>query len=205
MPGRTPLPPPPPPAEIRSWPDREARLADRARAMAELTRRLIGGGRLMVFLVWLATLQLGWGMCGSALIVLEESPDPISVLFASVFAALGLGALVPAVFFLARGVRRDRLARERLVLWAALDSDRATDARLREPVLSVVWLLLSIALGAVGLWVSFAAPAEMVGPGRGGYGTAAYLMGAALGLWIGGLIGTTKAIGHYRLAVRLVA
>lgn len=173
--------------------------------MAELTRRLIGGARLVVFLVWLATLQLGWGLCGSGLIMLEESPDPLSALFAAFFVALGLAALVPAVFFLARGVRQDRRARERLVQWAALDSDRAADARLREPVLSVVWLLLSVALGAFGLWVSFAAPAELVGPGRGGYGTAAYLMGAALGLWIGGLIGTTKAIGHYRLAVRLGA
>ncbi|MFE5482164.1 hypothetical protein [Streptomyces sp. NPDC056527] len=201
---RAPLPPPPPPAEIQSWPDREARLADRARAMAELTRRLIGGARLTVFLVWLATLQLGWGICGSGLIMLEESIDPISGLFAAFFVALGLGAVVPAVYFLGRGVREDRLARERLLLWAVLDADRTADARLREPVLSVVWLLLSLLLCAVGLWVSLAAPAEGVGPGRG-YGTVAYLMGMGLGLWIGGLIGTTKAIGHYRLAVRLVA
>lgn len=173
--------------------------------MAELTRRLIGGSRLAVFLVWLATLQLGWGICGAGLIMLDESLDPISGLFACFFAALGLGAVVPAVYFLARGVSQDRRARERLVLWAALDGDRAADARLREPVLSVVWLLLSLALCAVGLWLSLAAPAEVVGPGRGGYGTVAYLMGAALGLWIGGLIGATKAIGHFRLAVRLVA
>ncbi|MEU7033927.1 hypothetical protein ABZ958_09620 [Streptomyces sp. NPDC046237] len=202
---RAPLPPPPPPAEIRSWPDREARLADRARAMAEFNRLLLGGARLAVFLAWVATLQLGWGICGTGFIMLDQSSDPFSALFACFFVVLGLPAVVPAVFFLARGVRRDRQARERLVLWAALDGDRAADARLREPVMSVVWLLVSLALCAVGLWLSLAAPAEAVGPGRGGYGTVTYLMGAALGLWINGLIGATKAINHYRLAVRLVA
>ncbi|MFD3944233.1 hypothetical protein [Streptomyces sp. NPDC058579] len=202
---RAPLPPPPPPAEIQSWPDREARLADRGRAMAELNRRLLGGTRLSVFLVWVATLQLGWGICGAGFIMLDESLDPFSGLFACFFVAFGLCAVVPAVFFLAQGVRRDRQARERLVLWAALDGDRAADARLREPVLSTVWLLISFAFCAVGLWVSLAAPAELVGPGRGGYGMVTYLMGVALGLWINGLIGATKAISHYRLAVRLVA
>ncbi|MFJ3581585.1 hypothetical protein ACIPPS_04990 [Streptomyces sp. NPDC090127] len=205
MSSRAPLPPPPPPVEIRSWPDREARLADRARAMAELNRRLLGGARLSVFLVWVATLQLGWGLCGSGFIMLDESLDPISGLFACFFVALGLGAVVPAVFFLARGVRRDREARERLTLWAAVDADRAADARLRRPVLSVVWLLVSFALCAVGLWLSLAAPAEATGPGRGGYGLVTYFMGAALGLWVSGLTGVVKAVGHYRLAVRLVA
>ncbi|WP_137993901.1 hypothetical protein [Streptomyces vilmorinianum] len=203
MSGRTPLPPPPPPAEIQSWPDRAARLADRARAMSELNRRLVGGSRLVLFLVWTATLQLGWGLCGVGLIALDEAIDPISGIFAFVFVALGLCPLVPAVFFLARGVRRDREARERLVRWAALDSDRAADARLREPVLSVAWLVVSFLLCAVGLWVSFAAPAEAAGPGRAG--TVAYFMGVALGLWISGLIGMTKAVGHYRMAVRLTA
>ncbi|MFF9912202.1 hypothetical protein [Streptomyces sp. NPDC013457] len=202
---RAPLPPPPPPAEIRSWPDRAARLADRARAMAELNRHLLGGARLSVFLLWVATLQLGWGICGAGFIMLDESLDPFSGLFAFFFVALGLGAVVPAVFFLARGVRRDRLARERLVQWAALDGDRASDARLREPVLSVVWLLVSVALCGLGLWISLAVPAEATGPGSGGHGEVVYFVGAGLGLWVSGLTGVVKAVGHYRLAVRLAA
>ncbi|MET9373064.1 hypothetical protein ABZX98_02760 [Streptomyces sp. NPDC002992] len=200
---RTPLPPPPPPVEIQSWPGREARLADRARAMGELNRRLLGGGRLAVFLVWVATLQLGWGFAGGGLVALEDVIDPISMMFVLVSVAIGLGVLVPAVYFLARGVWRDREAYDRLLRWAALDRDPVGDARLREPVLSAAWLVLSFALCAVGLWVSLAAPAELVGPGLGGYGTVAYLMGAALGLWIPGLAGLVKAIRHYRFAVRL--
>ncbi|MFD9035105.1 hypothetical protein ACFVZW_28815 [Streptomyces sp. NPDC059567] len=205
MSGRFPLPPPPPSVEIRSWPDREARLADRARAMGELNHRLIGGARLGVLLAWAATLQVGWGLCGAGIIGFDEAIDPLSVMFAVPLVVLGLGALVPAVYFLARDVRRDRVARERLLHWAALDQDPVGDARLREPVLSAVWLVLSFLMCAAGLWLSFAAPAELVGPGLGGYGTVVYLMGAALGSWICGLIGVTRAVGHYRLAVRLVA
>ncbi|MDT9688664.1 hypothetical protein Q5762_09910 [Streptomyces sp. P9(2023)] len=202
---RTALPPPPPPAEIQSWPDHEARLADRARAMTELNRRLIGGTRLVVFLMWLAVLELGWGICGAGLIALDDSIDPFAGMFSFFLLGLGLCAVVPAVFFLARGARRDREARDRLIRWAALDGDRAADARLREPVLGVVWLLLAFALCAVGLWLSLAAPAEATGPGRGGYGTAAYFVGAGLGLWVSGMTAAVKAVGHYRLAVRLVA
>ncbi|WP_189600878.1 hypothetical protein [Streptomyces lateritius] len=202
---RTPLPPPPPPAEIQSWPDREALLADRARAMGELNRRLLGGGRLAVFLVWVATLLLGWGFAGGGLVALEDAIDPISMMFVFVLVAIGLCVLVPAVYFLGRGVWLDREARDRLLRWAALDCDPVADARLREPVLSAAWLVLSFALCALGLWVSLAAPAELVGPGLGGYGTVAFLMGTALGLWIPGLTGFVKAIGHYRFAVRLIA
>jgi hypothetical protein len=171
--------------------------------MGELNRRLLGGGRLAVFLVWVATLQLGWGFTGGGLVALEDGIDVISMMVVLVLVAIGLGALVPAVYFLARGVVRDREAYDRLLRWAALDRDPLGDARLREPVLSAAWLVLSFALCAVGLWVSLAAPAELVGPGLGGYGTVAYLMGAALGLWIPGLAGLVKAIRHYRFAVRL--
>ncbi|MFF8607549.1 hypothetical protein ACF06X_16565 [Streptomyces sp. NPDC015346] len=189
---------------MQSWPDREARLADRARAMGELNNRLLGGGRLARFLVWVVTLQLGWGFAGGGLVALEDAIDPLSVIFVFFLVAVGLCVLVPAVYFFARGVRRDREARVRLLRWAALDLDPAGDARLREPVLSAVWLVLSFGLCALGLWVSLAAPAELVGPGLGGYGTVAYLMGAALALWIPGLTGLVKAIGHYRFAVRLI-
>ncbi|MFJ8658063.1 hypothetical protein [Streptomyces sp. NPDC093795] len=199
---RSPLPPPPPPVELRSWPDRDARLADRALALDELGRRLLGGGRLVLFLVWFFLLELGWSLIGVLLISLGGSaPDPIMMLMGLVTAVLGIGVLVPAVWLTVRSLRRDRVVRERLVLWAALDRHGPTDARVRAPALSVCWLLLSFAMCGLGLWMGFAVPA---GVSRDdGYGLVVYGMGVALILWITGLTGLTKAVGHYRLAVRL--
>ncbi|MFC8504814.1 hypothetical protein ACFU3J_04625 [Streptomyces sp. NPDC057411] len=201
---RTPLPPPPPPAEIRNWPDREARLADRALAMDELARRLLGGARLVLFLVWFGLLQLGWSLIGVLLVSLGEggAVDPIGMLFAVVCAALGIAVFVPAVWLTLRSLRQDREARERLVQWAALDRHGPSDARLRAPLLSASWLVLSFALCAVGLWTAFAVPLN-TGPDDGGYGAVAYGMGAAMILWVTGLTGLAKAAGHYRMAVRL--
>ncbi|MGW1507705.1 hypothetical protein [Streptomyces sp. NPDC002394] len=199
---RTPLPPPPPPAELRSWPDREALLADRALALGELGRRLLGVGRLTLFLVWFLLLQLGWGLIGVLLIALGAPlPDPMTTMLGIVPAALGIGILVPAVWLTVRSLRRDRTVRDRLVQWAALDRHGPTDARLLAPGLSVAWLLLSFAMCAVGLWMGFAVPA---GVSRDdGYGLVAYGMGVALILWVTGLTGLAKAVGHYRFAVRL--
>ncbi|MEV5968739.1 hypothetical protein [Streptomyces sp. NPDC051921] len=199
------LPPPPPPAELQSWPDREARLADRALALDVLGRRLLGGGRLTLFLVWLALLEFGWGLVGIGLAAFwggGGAADPITLALGLFCAVAGVGALVPAVWMTVRGVLRDRLARARLVQWAVLDSHPATDARLRAPVLSACWLLLSFALCATGLWTSFAVAADTTRD-NGGYPLVVYGMGAALGLWITGLIGCTKAVTHYRLAIRL--
>ncbi|MFF7437886.1 hypothetical protein [Streptomyces sp. NPDC008122] len=199
---RTPLPPPPPPAELRSWPDREALLADRALALDALGRRLLGVGRLTLFLVWFLLLQLGWGLIGLLLIALGSPyPDPMTTVVMGFAAVLGIGAFVPAVWLTVRSLRRDRTVRERLAQWAALDRHPPTDARVSAPVLSVVWLLLSFAMCGVGLWMGFAVPA---GVSRDdGYGLVAYGMGVALILWITGLTGVAKAVGHYRFAVRL--
>lgn len=201
---RTPLPPPPPPAEIRNWPDREARLADRALAMDELARRLLGGGRLTLFLLWFGLLQLGWSLIGVLLVSLTEGgvADPFSMLFAVLCGAVGIAVFVPAVWLTLRSLRKDREARERLVQWAALDRHGPTDARLRAPLLSVSWLVLSFAMCAVGLWTAFAVPLN-TGQEDGGYGAVGYGMGAAMILWVTGLTGLAKAVGHYRLAVRL--
>ncbi|MFF9849868.1 hypothetical protein [Streptomyces litmocidini] len=201
---RTPLPPPPPPVELQSWPDREARLADRALALDELGRRLLGGGRLALFLLWFLLLELGWSLIGVLLIEIGAPlPDPMMTML-GVFAAVpGLGILVPAVWLTARSLRRDRTVRERLVLWAALDRHGPTDARLRAPVLSVCWLLLSFAMCGTGLWLGFAVPGAATRDD--GYGLVAYGMGVALILWVTGLTGLAKAVGHYRFAVRLTA
>ncbi|WP_418958598.1 hypothetical protein [Streptomyces tritici] len=202
---RTPLPPPPPPAELRSWPDRETLLADRARAMAELTKRQLGRRRLTFFLLFLVLAHLGWGLVGGALIGIfdDELSDPLTMISVTVMAALGTAVLIPTVWGVAHGLRSDVLCRERLAQWAGLDRDAARDRAVREPWLGILWAVLSFALCAFGLWVSFAVPNMVVGPTRGGYGTVAYFMGAALVLWVHGLIGLTKAYAHYRLAVRL--
>jgi hypothetical protein len=199
---RTPLPPPPPPAELQSWPDRDARIADRALALEELGRRLLGGGRLVMFLVWFLLLELGWGLVGVLLTSLGGPVlDPIMMLVGLFTALLGIGVLVPAVWLTIRSLRRDRTVRARLAQWAVLDRHGPTDARLRAPVLSVSWLLLSAAMCGLGLWMGFAVPA---GVSRDdGYGLVIYGMGVAMILWVTGLTGLVKAVGHYRLAIRL--
>ncbi|WP_406862581.1 hypothetical protein ABZO31_20010 [Streptomyces sp. HUAS MG47] len=202
---RTPLPPPPPPAELRTWPARDAMLADRAFAMGELTKRQLGGRRLVFFLLFLAACQLGWGLVGAALIGIFDDGlfDPVTMIFVTVMAALGVGALIPSLWGVVHGVRSDTTCRARLAQWAGLDRDAARDRAIRRPGLGILWAVLSFALCALGLWTSFAVPNMFVGPTRGGYGTVAYFMGAALLLWVHGLIGLTKAYAHYRLAVRL--
>ncbi|MER7520124.1 hypothetical protein [Streptomyces sp. NPDC126499] len=206
---RSPMPPPPPPAEIRSWPDRAARLADRALALDALGRRLLGGGRLALFLAWFLMLQVGWGMVGMLLTSLGGAIlDPLALLVGLIAAALGIGVLVPAVWLTARSVRQDRIARERLVEWALLDRHGPTDARLRAPVRSACWMVLSAVMCGIGLWLGFAVPAHTTAEGSGsgldgGYGLVAYGMGVALIFWINGLIGLTKAVSHYRLVLRV--
>ncbi|MFG2840071.1 hypothetical protein ACGFZH_08655 [Streptomyces zaomyceticus] len=199
---RNPLPPPPPPAELQSWPDRESRLADRALALDVLGRRLLGGGRLAMFLLGFLLLELGWSLVGVLLTsVGQPVPDPLMLLTGLVTAVLGIGVLVPAVWLTIRSLRQDRTVRERLAQWAALDHHGPTDARLRAPGLSLCWLLLSFAMCGLGLWMGFAVPAGV--SRHDGYGLVAYGMGVALILWITGLTGLAKAFGHYRLAVRL--
>ncbi|MFF9499552.1 hypothetical protein [Streptomyces sp. NPDC014656] len=198
----TTLPPPPPPAELRSWPDREALLADRALALEVLRRRLLGGGRFALFAGAVLVLQLGWGMVGVTLVDLGGTIyDPLAFFLGLIVSVLGLGVLVPGVWLAVRGVRRDREARERLLRWVALDRHPPTDARLRAPVLSVCWMVLSAALCGLGLWLGFAVPAG-ADPAEG-RGPVAYGMGVALIFWINGLIGLFKAVGHYRMAIRI--
>lgn len=151
--------------------------------------------------MWLLVLEVGWGLVGAALLTVEEALDPISVGIALLIAGLGLGALIPGGFFAVRDVRRDREARRLFVQWAALDHAPERDARHRAPGLSVTWLLVSFALCAAGLWLCFAVPAS-ARPGTTTYAQVACATGAGLLLWVNGLAGLAKAIGHYRFAVR---
>ncbi|MFI5809308.1 hypothetical protein [Streptomyces sp. NPDC051561] len=197
---RPPLPPLPPPPELRCWPDHGALLGDRARAMRELGRRALGAPAAVGFWLYALLLVVGWGCVGVALQTFEEGGFP-EVLIGGVFVVLGIGAIVPAAILLGLGVKRDRVIRERLRAWGELGSDPAVDLTLRAPGRSLAWLLPSFALAAVGLWASlgWAAGARA---GQDTYADATYFIGMGCVLWLVGLLGMVKAVGHYRWALR---
>lgn len=172
--------------------------------MGELRERMFGGGRLAVFLLWLLLMEAGWGLVGAAAVVFDEALSVFGVALSLALAGLGAGALVPAVYFQVGGVRRDLEARRLFLRWAALDHAPAHDARHRAPGASLVWLLVSFALCAAGLGLCVAVPAS-ARPGTTTYAEVAYGMGAGFPLWLTGLVGAAKAVGHYRLAVRLLS
>ncbi|MFD7445098.1 hypothetical protein [Streptomyces sp. NPDC059909] len=205
MPRRAPLPPPPPPPppeHIRTWPGRDALLADRAAVLGDLVTRLLGVPRLLLFLLVVALLQLGWGF-GAGLTSLGHGlADPPTLLVMVFGGAIGVGIMVAGGLAAGSGIRRDRRIRELLAQWASLDRDPAGDARFRAPGPSLCWFLVSFAVGAFGLWLSFATPAT-ARPGSSTYGEVAYLMGVGAILWVAGLIGAAKAVALYRWAVRL--
>ncbi|MGW5866008.1 hypothetical protein ACWFRJ_27925 [Streptomyces sp. NPDC055239] len=199
MPRRT-LPPPPPPAYLRTWPDRDALLHDRGTALEELRRRSLGVHRIL--LLWLLALGcvIGWALLTVPIEMIEDH-DPMAFVLGPLCAVLGLGAVVPSVIGVVVGIRSDRKARELTESWLALDSHPASDSALRSPALSLCWLLSSLLVCAVGLWASFAA-AAYAEPGRDSYSDVVLGMGTGLILWLTGLIGITKAVGHYRWAIR---
>ncbi|MBW5421033.1 hypothetical protein GKQ77_05555 [Streptomyces sp. BG9H] len=197
------LPPPPPPVHLRTWPDRQTMLTDRGLALHELRRRHLGVHRLL--LLWLCGFGavIGWALLVRPLKYIEDE-DATGIILGPVLATLGLAALGPAVVGVVLGIRRDRRIRELTDAWLALDHHPVSDARLRSPGLSLLWLLSSLAVCALGLWASFAAPAYAE-PGRDTYADVVLGMGAGLILWLTGLVGATKAAGHYRWALRMRA
>ncbi|MEU6892864.1 hypothetical protein ABZ934_13890 [Streptomyces sp. NPDC046557] len=194
------LPPPPPPAHLRDWMDESVVRADRARFLKELGRRTLGPGRLLLLWAVAAVFALGWTFIGMALMAFE-SGDPLSYLFGLIFGVLGVGVLVPAGIWFAKGAERDRQMRHLLCAWAESDRDPAADALVRAPWRSLTWLLTSFALGVLGLWVTFGTAAG-ARPGEVTYGEVTYFMGLGLILWITGLLGLGKAGAHYRWAAR---
>ncbi|MGW0547111.1 hypothetical protein [Streptomyces altiplanensis] len=202
---RTPLPPPPPPEHLRAWPGPGAMRADRARAMDELTARGLGPGRLVRFWLLVGGAALGWGTVGAALNAFEGPGDPLTAFFAAVFGAIGLGGVVACWIFLGMGVRRDRTIRQLLVGWAAVGREHGFPAtRWRVPGLSLAWLLSSLVVCGLGLWSSFGF-AVTARPGTETYTDAVFFFGLGFILWVAGLIGAAKAVGHYRWAVRVGA
>ncbi|MFS0692541.1 hypothetical protein [Streptomyces nitrosporeus] len=199
----SPLPPPPPPEGIRTWPDREALLRDRAVVLGELVRLHIGPGRLGLLVLWAALAALGWSFVGTGLIAFEEGYDVISLIIGLVCLVAGAAALVPAVVLVAVGVVRDRRVRPLLDAWGALDRDPVRDLPLRAPGVSVVWMVLSFLLCAAGLFCCVVAPASAV-PGEP-YGLVALMTGLGLIAWVTGLIGLVKAFAHRRWVLRVLA
>ncbi|MEU9623361.1 hypothetical protein [Streptomyces sp. NPDC048155] len=199
----TQLPPPPPPVEIRSWPDREALLTDRAAVLGELVKRHVSPGRLVALWLWGVLGAIGWSLVGAALIMLEETYDLFSVLIGVILVGMGACCTVPAIVFVAVGVRRDLGIRKLLVAWGELDRDPERDARLRMPGVSLVWLLMSFALCAFGLYACIAVPATAEAA-QESFGLVALIMGLGMTGWIVGLIGITKAFAHRRWVLRVL-
>ncbi|MEV6550088.1 hypothetical protein AB0M57_15465 [Streptomyces sp. NPDC051597] len=202
MPFRTPLPPPPPPVAIRTWPDRDALLRDRAAVLADLVARQLGPGRIAAHWGWAVLLATGWAFVGTAVIAFTEALDVLSVLYGAVCLVIGLGALVPTAVAIVAGLRKDARIRRLLAQWAALDRHPATDAALRAPGLSLAWLLPGGLMCAVGLFVCVTVPAG-ARPGDDTYGVVVLGMGLGLVCWLTGLIAVNKALSHRRWALRL--
>ncbi|WP_405899418.1 hypothetical protein OG242_19755 [Streptomyces sp. NBC_00727] len=198
---RSVLPPPPPPVEIRAWPDRDALLADRSFLLGGLVKAHIGPGRLGLLWLWGVVAAVGWSFIGTAFITFEESFDAVSAIAGVVMLAMGAAALIPAVVLLVVGLRRDAAVRRLLTQWGELDPDPARDAGLRLPGLSLVWLLTSFVLGALGLYACVVVPAGAV-RGHDTYGLMALIMGLGFLAWTVGLVGVFKAFWHRRWILR---
>ncbi|MFI5923837.1 hypothetical protein ACIA8M_35645 [Streptomyces anulatus] len=198
------LPPPPPPVEIRTWPDREAMLADRALILRALVGMHLGPGRLGVLVMWAGLAAFGWLLVGSGLVIFEQAADFFSGIAGILSLLLGAGALIPAVVLGSLYVARDREIRALLVGWGALDRDLEHDRELRLPGMSLVWLLLSFVLAAGGLALCVIGPAS-ARPGDDSYGMVALIMGLGMVAWLTGLIGAVKALAHRRWVLRVLA
>ncbi|MFD9570917.1 hypothetical protein ACFWBI_13810 [Streptomyces sp. NPDC059982] len=199
MPSRE-LPPPPPPAHLREWLDESVVRADRARHLAELSRRGLGLRRLALLWAVAAAFALGWAFAGLA-VASFEAGDAVRSLFGVVYAAFALGVLVPAGIWFVRGARRERYEHELLCAWVGAGREPVADPALRAPVRRLVWLAASLALGVCGLWVAFAAAAGSR-PGVTPYGQVFGLVGLGMILWITGLLGAAKAATHHRWTAR---
>lgn len=185
---------------MRSWPDRDALLRDRALVLGELVRMHIGPGRLGMLWLWAGLAALGWSFVGTAMLTFEESSDVISTFMGLVCVIVGGGLLVPPAVFVALGVRRDRRVRRLLAQWGGLDRDPVGDVPLRRPVAGLLWMLTSYLLCAVGLYTCVIVPAT-ARAGQETYGMVAFLMGLGLVAWLTGLIGVVKAFAHRRWVV----
>ncbi|MER5553178.1 hypothetical protein ABT001_16130 [Streptomyces sp. NPDC002793] len=203
MTDRSPLPPPPPPVEIRTWPDRDALVRDRASILGELVRLFIGPARLGALLMWAGIAALGWSLAGAAFLMFEDAYDALGMVPGVICLAVSAAVLIPAAVFLATGVARDARVHRLLVEWGGLDRDPVGDLTLRRPRASLAWMLTSSVLCAVGLFGCVAVPAT-ARAGQETYGLVAWLMGLGFLAWLTGLTGLVKAFAHRRWVLRVL-
>ncbi|MFG2722227.1 hypothetical protein ACGFW5_28660 [Streptomyces sp. NPDC048416] len=201
MPSSSPLPPSPPPAEIRTWRDRNALLADRAQALEALVKGYLGAGRLGLLWLYAALFALGWSLVGAALTSLT---DVLTAIVGGLLLLLGLGVMIPAGLAVGFGLRTDRRIRELLRQWAELDRDPVLDRNLGRPGLSLAWLVPSAVLCGAGLTVCLVLPAT-ADPGHDTYAVVVYGMGLGLICWLTGLVGVVKAAAYRRWVQRSLA
>ncbi|MFD4858206.1 hypothetical protein [Streptomyces atratus] len=200
---RAQLPPPPPPVEIRTWPDREALLTDRAVVLGELVKMHVSPGRLVALWLWGALCAVGWSLVGAALITFEETYDIFSALLGVIVAVMGACCAVPAIVFVVIGLRRDQKIRRLLGAWGQLDRDPVRDVQLRMPGVSLVWLLMSFTLCALGLYACIAVPATAEAA-QDSFGLVVLVTGLGMTGWNIGLIGIIKAFAHRRWVLRVL-
>ncbi|MFE4367277.1 hypothetical protein ACFRMN_03290 [Streptomyces sp. NPDC056835] len=204
---RAPLPPPPPPQEPGPWPDHAARLAERAGTMVELSRRGLSLGRLVALWLTGALAVIGWAAVGTAIQSFEGSG--LGLMTGVV--ALGLAAvlLIPAAVGVGFWLSRGRVIRERLDAWARSVPEPVTDIRLGAHRRSVMWLLPSVLMCLVGVWVTGRALAEAASAGAVGresvtLGEMAYALGLGGTLLATGLLGLVPSVRHQCWSERLM-
>ncbi|MEV4971428.1 hypothetical protein [Streptomyces scopuliridis] len=204
---RAPLPPPPPSQEQGPWPDHAVRLAERAQTMVELSRRGLSFGRLVVLWLTGALAVVGWAAVGTAIQSFEGGG--LGVMTGLV--ALGLAAvlLIPAGVAVGFWLSRGRVIRERLDAWARFAPEPVTDIRLEAHRRSVLWLLPSVLLCLVGVWVTGRALAEAGSGGVTGresatLGETAYALGLGITLLVTGLLGLVPSVRHQCWSGRLM-
>ncbi|RYJ24992.1 hypothetical protein CU044_4903 [Streptomyces sp. L-9-10] len=203
---RAPLPPPPP-EEPGPWPDHAARLAERAEAMVELSRRGLSLGRLVALWLAGALAVVGWAAVGAAIQSFEGGG--LGLMTGVVLLGLAAVLLVPAAVAVGFWLSRGRLIRERLAAWAESAPERVTDLRVGAHRRSVMWLLPSVLLCLVGVWATGRALAEAVSGGATGresvtLGETAYALGLGGTLLVTGLLGLVPSVRHQCWSGRLM-
>ncbi|MEV4503175.1 hypothetical protein [Streptomyces klenkii] len=173
-------------------------LADRWRALDALTGRVLSPGRLLLAWLLTAVFMLGWTF---AVLGLQSATEGgISYVYAAAYLILAAGSAIPSLLGIRAGLRTEKQARQRLRLWASLDSDAVRDAGFRAP--GRVWfrLLMSLLPCAGALAVGGAFVAELLtAPGAPKDGSSlAYAWGLTAPMAAAGAYGVATALAHRR-------
>lgn len=178
--------------------------------MAELARRGLSVGRLV--LLWLlgAVAVVGWAALGLAVRSMEDGGLGYATGLAAL--VLGLVLLAGAGVGLALWASRGRDVRRRLVDWAGVGPvfpDPATARLLRVPGRCATWLLPSVALCLLGLRTALppfatvlTATEHPVGPEPLVLGELVYVLGLGATVLVTGFLGLLRSVDHQLWAAR---